>query len=184
MNSHNSPARIVPSYSAIARIFEKPMKHGDGRRFLTNPAIYGQPEPGQLFGNVVCANGCYYVAGPGFAGREHDLQTAAITGNVAHFNRRHAAPAQQVYLCASPATAQVQLWALVVEHYGITDAAEQVAKVQADKQWEQSPEGQAVQAEALAWLKANPPAEPEPDEGDEDILASDDLETALDKLLQ
>lgn len=160
MNTPSSPAtaRIVPNYRAIVRNFEKPMQHGDGRRFLTNPAIYGRSEPGEVFGNVVCANGNYYVAGPGFTGREYDLQTAAIAGNVTHFNRRHDAPAQQVYPRASPEEAHAQLWALVVEHYGITDAAEQIAQVQADKQWEQSPEGQAAQAKAQAWLQAYMPA--------------------------
>ena len=159
MNTPSSPdpARIVPNYRAIARNFEKPMQHGDGRRFLINPAIYNRPELGELFGNVVFADGYYYVAGPGFTGREIDLQTVAVAGNVAYFNRRHAAPVQQLHKCQSQDAAQAQLWALVAEHYGIADAAGQVAQVQADKQWEQSPEGQAAQAKAQAWLKENHP---------------------------
>lgn len=157
MSTPSNAARIVPSYRGLLRNFEKPMQHGDGRRFLTNPAIYGRPEPGECIGNVLFFSGSYYVAGPGFTGREIDLQTAAVAGNVAYLNRHHDAPAQQVYQCESQDEAQAKLWALVVEHYGITDAAEQVAQAQADKEWEQSPEGQAAQARAQDWLNANHP---------------------------
>ena len=48
----------------------------------------------------------------------------------------------------------------------------------------QSPAGQAAQAQTLAWLEANQSPAQEPEEADEDILASDDLETALEKLIQ
>jgi hypothetical protein len=158
----NTAARIVPSYRSIVRLFEKPMKHGGGRRFLTNPAIYGRDEQGELFGNVVCARGSYYVAGPGFTGREKDLQTAALAGDVGPFNCQQTAPAQQVYRCGSPAEALAQLWALVVEHYGITDADEQLAQF-----------GRVAQL----------PAELEP-EDEEDMLSAGDLETVLAKLLK
>ena len=153
-----TPTTIVPNYQSLALQFEKPMQHGDGRNFLTNPAIYDLPEKPVVFGRVLCLNGRFFVAGPASTHSDRQLQDAAFRGSVERANRyavRQAAA--QLYICQSQAEALAKLWALVVERYQITDAPAQEAKVAARLQWEQSPEGQAQLAEVQQWLKENQP---------------------------
>lgn len=126
------PARIVPSYGGIVLQLQKPMQHGDARRFLTNPAVYGLSAPAELFGHMLCLNGRYFVAGPGCHHREEELHIATIAGSVERINRYTKTRAAQLHRCRHPAEALALLWALVVEHYGIpeAEAAEQVAQQQ------------------------------------------------------
>ena len=157
MNTSSSPSSLIPNYESLSLQFEKPMENGDGRQFLTNPAIYSLPEKPVMFGRVVCLNDRFFVAGPGCRQSAEDLKNAAVTGSVERANRFAKTPAAQLHLCHSQAEALAKLWQLVVEHYQITDAPAQEAKVAARHEWEQSPEGQARLAEVQQWINENTP---------------------------
>ena len=122
-----TPTAIVPTYRAVAIQF-LPMQHGDGRRFLTNPAVCGSSEPGVVFGNVMCLSGRYYVTGPAFpADDEPAMRRVALGGSavVQRFNRQQQQP-QQIYVRTTHSAALTVLWELLTAHFGIVDAAEQV----------------------------------------------------------
>ena len=122
-----TPTAIVPTYRAVAIQF-LPMQHGDGRRFLTNPAVCGSSEPGVVFGNVMCLSGRYYVTGPAFpADAEPAMRCVALGGSAAvqRFNRQQQQP-QQIYVRTTHSAALTVLWELLTAHFGIVDAAEQV----------------------------------------------------------
>lgn len=118
---------LVPTYRAVATQF-LPMRHGEGRRFLTNPAICGSSEPGTLLGNVMCLGGQYYVTGPAFpADGEPAMRHAVLAGRAAvqRYNCRQREP-RQIYTLDTHSAALATLWELLAAHYAIGDAVEQV----------------------------------------------------------
>lgn len=153
------PARLVPSYGGLVLQLEKPMRHGDAKRFLTNPAASGVSAPAELFGQLLCFNGRYFVAGPACQFSEFELTTAAIGGSVAHLNTEAGQPAARLFLCHTQAEALAMLWQLVVAYYQIpeAEARAQVEQEQRRQAWADSPEGKAKLAQVQQWLAENHP---------------------------
>lgn len=128
--SASSLAPIVPTYASLTLQLQKPMQHGDGRRLLTNPTLLGLSIPAELVGRVVCLNRLFFVAGPGCYLTDEQVKEAALRGSVERANRYAKFPARQFHLCQSQAKTLATLWGLVVEHYSITDRAEQLTRQQ------------------------------------------------------
>lgn len=153
------PARIIPSYGGLVLQLEKAMQHGEARRFLTAPAVYGLSIPAEQFGQVLCYNGLFLVAGPACQFNERELSRAARAGSATQLNTEAGHEAAQLRLCRSQAEALAVLWALIVEHYQIPEA-EAAAQVEAEQQrqaWAESPEGKAKLAQVQQWLADNQP---------------------------
>jgi hypothetical protein len=144
----NSAEPIIPTYSAVALRFVEPMRHGDGRRFRTNPTLLGRTEAPVVFANVMQLYGYYYITGPTFpATGEGVMCEAVLAGKAAieaHNNRQ--AGGQKIYTASSPAEALTLIWGLFIAHYGIKDAAAQVQQYELRQATDRSQEEEDTQA--------------------------------------
>jgi hypothetical protein len=126
----NSAEPIIPTYSAIALRFVEPLRHGSGLRLLTNPALLGRPEAPVVFANMIQLAGIYYISGPAFPADGEQLMRATVVAGPAavqaHNNRQPGG--QRIYTASSAADALTLVWGLVVAHYGIKDASDQVQR--------------------------------------------------------
>jgi len=124
------------------------MRHGDGRRFLTNPALLGRPEAPVVFANVMQLYGRYYITGPTFpADGERVMRRAVVAGTAAieaHNNRQPGG--QKIYTASSPAEALTLIWGLLTAHYGIQDAAAQVQQYELRQATDRRQEEEDTQA--------------------------------------
>lgn len=124
----SSAAPIIPTYSAVALRFAKPLRHGDGLRFVTNPLLLGRDEAPVVFANVMQLNGCYFLSGPAFPAGEPELMRNLVLAGEAAITtyNKDREDAQKIYTAATPAEALSLLWLLLTAHYAIADAAAQV----------------------------------------------------------